>query len=292
MVEGFNATIFAYGPTGSGKTYTMEGYDYDKNLKPIIKDDENVGLIPRITKSLFEHVKSAKTNIEYAIYCSYVQIYKENVYDLLNPAQTKGPGLKMRWNKQEEFYLENLFMHPCYSYSEVLSLYHNGLKNKILAAHNANASSSRSHCVLSLNIEAIDTETGTVLNSKLQLVDLAGSEKVSQTGNEGAALKESIEINKALFTLRQVITTLASIKEGEPVHIPYRDSKLTSLLKQSIGGNSYCLMIACISPSDYFFEDNLSTLAYATKAACIANDPVKNLDPKTRLIKNLRVRSM
>ena len=181
-------------------------------------------------------------------------------------------------------------MHPCYSYSEVLSLYNSGVKNKILAAHNANANSSRSHCILSLNIEAIDAETGTILNSKLQLVDLAGSEKVSQTGNEGAALKESIEINKALFTLRQVITTLSTIKEGESSYIPYRDSKLTSLLKQSIGGNSYCLMIACISPSDFFFEDNLSTLAYATKAACISNDPVKNLDPKTKLIKNLRVK--
>ena len=289
VVEGFNATIFAYGPTGSGKTYTMEGYDYDKNLKPIIKDDENIGLIPRITKNLFELIKNSEKNIEYTVYCTYVQIYKENVYDLLNPAQIKGPGLKLRWNKQEDFYLENLFMHPCYTYSEVLSLYHSGIKNKVLASHNSNVTSSRSHCILSLNVEAIDTETGSIFNSKLQLVDLAGSEKVSQTGNEGPALKESIEINKALFTLRQVITTLALIKEGESSYVPYRDSKLTSLLKQSIGGNSFCLMLACISPSDFFFEDNLSTLAYATKAACISNDPKKNLDPKTSLIKDLRV---
>ena len=97
MIEGFNATIFAYGPTGSGKTYTMEGYEYDKNLKPIIKDDENVGLIPRITKELFDLIKKTeKANIEYTVYCSYVQIYKENVFDLLNPAQLKGPGLKLR----------------------------------------------------------------------------------------------------------------------------------------------------------------------------------------------------
>jgi len=289
VIEGFNATIFAYGPTGSGKTYSMEGYEYDKNLKPIIKEDERAGLIPRITKFLFEKIKQGSKNIEYTVYCTYVQIYKENVYDLLNPAQLKGPGLKLRWNKSEEFYLENLFMHPCYTYSEVLSLYNAGVKNKILASHNANAASSRSHCILSLNIEGIDSETGTILTSKLQLVDLAGSEKVSQTGNEGAALKESIEINKALFTLRQVISTLASIKEGDSAFVPYRDSKLTSLLKQSIGGNSYCLMIACIAPSDFYFEDNLSTLAYATKASCISNEPIKNLDPKTKLIKNLRV---
>jgi Kinesin motor domain len=289
VIEGFNATIFAYGPTGSGKTYTMEGYEYDKALKPIIIDNERVGLIPRITKNLFELLKTSDKTIEYTVYCTFIQIYKENVYDLLNPAHLKGPGLKLRWNKQEDFYLENLFMHPCYTYNEILSLYHTGLKNKFIASHNANSFSSRSHCILSLNIEGIDTETGTISTSKLQLVDLAGSEKVSQTGNEGMALKESIEINKALFTLRQVINNLALVKDGEAKYIPYRDSKLTSLLKQSIGGNSYCLMVACIAPMDYFFEDNLSTLSYAKKASCISNEPVKNTDPKTKLIKSLRV---
>lgn len=273
----------------------MEGYEYDKNLKPIIKviprqDDNQIGLIPRITKNLFDELKKISNHIEYTVYCTYVQIYKENVYDLLNPAQIKPPGLKLRWNKQEEFYVENLFMHPCYSYGEVLSHYNSGIKNKVMSAHNANAASSRSHCVLTLNIEGMDVETGSILTSKLQLVDLAGSEKVSQTGNEGPALKESIEINKALFTLRQVITTLSSIKDADSTFVPYRDSKLTSLLKQSIGGNSYCLMIACISPNDLFLEDNISTLAYATKASCISNDPVKNLDPKTRVIKELRVK--
>ena len=208
---------------------------------------------------------------------------------MLNPAQIKPPGLKLRWNKQEEFYVENLFMHPCSSFNDILVYYNSGVKNKIMSAHNANAASSRSHCILSLNIEAIDNDTGTILTSRLQLVDLAGSEKVSQTGNEGAALKESIEINKALFTLRQVITTMSAIKDGESSFVPYRDSKLTSLLKQSIGGNSYCLMIACIAPNDLFFEDNISTLSYATKASCIANDPIKNLDPKTKIITDLRV---
>ena len=158
-----------------------------------------------------------------------------------------------------------------------------------MSAHNANATSSRSHCLLTLNIEAMDSESGSIITSKLHLVDLAGSEKVSQTGNEGPALKESIEINKALFTLRQVITTLAGSKDSDASFVPYRDSKLTSILKQSIGGNSFCLMIACISPLDMFFEDNLSTLSYATKASCISNEPVKNLDPKTKLIKELRV---
>lgn len=246
-------------------------------------------MIPRIAKTLFEEIHKSPKKIEYTVYCTYVQIHKECIYDLLNPAQTKPPGLKMRWNKQEEFHVENLFMHPCNSHTEILSYYNSGVKNKIMSAHNSNAASSRSHCILSLNIEAMDSESGTILTSKLQLVDLAGSEKVSQTGNEGFALKESIEINKALFTLRQVITTLSNPKEADVSFVPYRDSKLTSLLKQSIGGNSYCLMVACIAPLDSFVEDNLSTLSYATKASCISNAPVKNLDPKTKVIKELRV---
>lgn len=272
----------------------MEGYDYDKNLKPVLRvfymqDELKLGLIPRLVKNLFEEIKKAPKHIEYTVYCTYIQIYKENIYDLLNPAQIKPPGLKLRWNQQEEFYVENLFMHPCYSANEVLNHYNSGLKNRITSSHNANATSSRSHSLLTLNIEAMDSETGSILTSRLQLVDLAGSEKVSQTGNEGSALKESIEINKALFTLRQVISTLASMRDGEASFVPYRDSKLTSLLKPSIGGNSYCLMIACIAPLDSFFDDNLSTLAYATKAACISNEPIKNIDPKTKVIKELRV---
>ena len=121
----------------------------------------------------------------------------------------------------------------------------------------------------------------------MHMVDLAGSERASLTGNEGEALKESIDINKSLFTLRQVITQLSTGKAAE--HIPYRDSKLTSLLKQSLGGNSYCLMLACLTPSDAYWEENVSTLTYATKAASISNTPVKNLDPKTRLLKGLKV---
>lgn len=226
--------------------------------------------------------------MDYTVYCTYVQIYKEGIYDLLNPEEIKPPGLKLRWNQMEDFFVENLSIHPCYSANEVLGYYSYGVRNKVVAGHNANANSSRSHCILTLNVEAVDREKGTVLTSKLQLVDLAGSEKVSQTGNEGLALKESIEINKALFTLRQVISTLSNPHDHQSNFVPYRDSKLTSLLKQSIGGNSYCLMIACIAPLDNFFEDNLSTLAYATKALSISNEPVKNVDPKTKVIKELK----
>ena len=161
--------------------------------------------------------------------------------------------------------------------------YHKGLRNKVMASHNLNNNSSRSHCIFCLTVEALD-KSGRILRSKFQVVDLAGSEKTSQTGNEGIRLKESIDINRALFTLRQVITNLSN---GESF-VPYRDSKLTSLLKQSIGGNSYCVMIACLSPVDDYLEENISTLEYATKAGCISNEPVKNVDPKTKIIKELK----
>ncbi|CAG9319441.1 unnamed protein product [Blepharisma stoltei] len=286
VVEGFNATIFAYGQTGSGKTFTMEGYEYDSRLRPIIKDNENIGLAPRSIKALFNELQNKKST-DFTVYCTYIQLYKENIYDLLNPAHTKA-GLKLRWNKHEEFYVENVFMHPCHTAQEVLTYYHQGLKNKIMASHNVNAASSRSHSILSLIVEAVNNKVGKITTSRMQLVDLAGSEKTSLTGNEGMALKESIEINKALFTLRQVISALSTARIGEPSFVPYRDSKLTSLLKQSIGGNSYCVMIACIAPIDDYFDENVSTLLYATKAGNIANEPIKNLDPKTKVIKELK----
>lgn len=138
----------------------------------------------------------------------------------------------------------------------------------------------------------MDIETNAILSSKLELVDLAGSERISSTGTEGKLAKESIDINKSLFTLRQVINALSDLyknpKNKDQTHIPYRDSKLTSLLKQSIGGNSYCLMIACITPADQFLEENISTLNYATKATYIQCEPVKNDDPKNILIKELK----
>ena len=271
----------------------MEGYEYN-SLKPNIKENNRQGIVPRAVRALFEEINRAPQHLEYTVYCTYLQVYQEKIFDLLNPAQLKqnSQGLKMRWSKQEEFYVENLYVHPCSNAAEVLTHFHAGLKNKIMAAHNLNSASSRSHCILTLTVEGVDSEGGGIISSKLQLVDLAGSERVSLTGNEGPALKESIEINKSLFTLRQVITTLSINREGDPAHVPYRDSKLTSLLKQSIGGNSYCLMIACLSPCDHFLEENISTLAYATKASSISNDPIKNLDPKTKLVKELRVISI
>jgi kinesin family protein 4/21/27 len=157
-----------------------------------------------------------------------------------------------------------------------MDLFHFGLKNKIIGTHKMNASSSRSHSIFTFTLEQVDpANPDNVILSKLQLVDLAGSEKHSLTAVSGKTQKESIEINKSLFTLRQVISALNEIasgkKESSGVYIPYRDSKLTCLLRQSLGGNSFCCMIACLHPSDKYLDENISTLTYASKAAQIAN---------------------
>ena len=166
---------------------------------------------------------------------------------------------------------------------EAIRLFNVGIKNKVVASHQMNHASSWSHCIFTVSLTITDpANIDNVIHSKLQLVDLAGSERVGMTGSTGVAYQESIDINKSLLTLRKVITCLAEIKQNKKniPHIPYWESKLTSLLKQSLGGNSYCLMIACVCPADNYSDENISTLTYATKASYIANDPKRNDDPK------------
>lgn len=214
------------------------------------------------------------------------------MYDLLNLRKDPNP-LRIRWNKKDQFNVENLFVFECQEYEQVMELFHKGIKNKIVASHLLNHASSRSHAIFTVTLEIIDhSNVENVITSKLQLVDLAGSERTSMTGNQGLHVKESIDINRSLFTLRKVISGLADNmgSQKEHVHIPYRDSKLTSLLKQSLGGNSYCLMIACLSPSDRFLEENVTTLNYAKKASYISNEPIRNDDPRVRVINELRAK--
>lgn len=227
-----------------------------------------------------------------------MQIYNEKIYDLLNGSffrkkglfgsnQADPLGLKLKWNQYDVYTVENLFTYECTSYEQVLDLFHLGLKNKIIGTHKMNASSSRSHSLFTFTLEQVElSRPDNVILSKLQLVDLAGSERQSLTQVTGKAQKESIEINKSLFTLRQVISALNDTKKDS--YIPYRDSKLTCLLRQSLGGNSFCCMIACLHPSDRHLEENVSTLTYASKAAQIANTPIRNDDPKTKQIEELK----
>lgn len=195
----------------------------------------------------------------------------------------------MRWNKNDHFTVENLYTFECRTPDDVLALFHFGIKNKVVSSHNMNNASSRSHTMMTLTLEQTDaTNPDNVVVSKLQLVDLAGSERQAFTGNQ--ANKESIDINKSLFTLRQVITALTEKKtnangtQSGASYIPYRESKLTSVLRQSLGGNSFCLMIACLNPCDMYIEENINTLQYASKASFISNKPIKNEDPKMMLI--------
>ncbi|KAM3129999.1 hypothetical protein pb186bvf_017895 [Paramecium bursaria] len=273
VVEGYHATIFAYGQTGSGKTFTMEGSEDD-------------GMIQSAIQALFQKLGKNSTNRTYTVYCSFLQIYNEKIFDLLSHNR-QGNGLKLRWNVRDQFTVENLFIYECKTADEVMILFKQGVRNRITASHKLNLNSSRSHTILELKIESVDLKNpDNFYNSKLELVDLAGSERISLTGTEGRQAKESIEINKSLMTLRQVIATLSEANNKSIP--PYRDSKLTCLLKQSIGGNSFCLMIACLAPADIFYDENISTLNYATKAAYITNVPTKNDDPKNKIILDLR----
>ncbi|KDO29105.1 hypothetical protein SPRG_06161 [Saprolegnia parasitica CBS 223.65] len=302
VLDGFHATIFAYGQTGSGKTFSMEGYEYEKaasrpaqrvHAKPTLDvSSDRLGIVPRVILGLYSAVASADKTREFTLRCSFVQIYNEQILDLLNPslgASTK--SLRLRWAANHEFYVENLITVTCTSADEMLAKFQDGVKHKIMASHNLNAASSRSHCIYTLYVESVDTTNPEdVLKAKLSLVDLAGSERVVKTGATGVTLQESIGINKSLFVLRQVIQTLSDEAKdgGDTKHVPYRDSKLTALLKHSLGGNSITLMIACLSPSDVYVDENLSTLVYAARAQSIANKPTKNEDPKTVLIQQLR----
>ncbi len=218
---------------------------------PSSDPDTRPGISLRAITELFDQIKKHEAqhrDRRFRVYCSFLQIYNERIYDLLNPNSIEGRGLRLRWNKEDQFVVENLFTYEVQSSDEAIEIYTYGTTNRVTTSHRLNMFSSRSHSIFCLNVETIDTETQEqVASSKLQLVDLAGSERTAATGNSGDErhFKESIDINKSLFTLGKVIAQLASAgKSREQAFVPYRDSKLTSLLKQSLGGNSFCVMVS------------------------------------------------
>ncbi|KDO24259.1 hypothetical protein SPRG_09895 [Saprolegnia parasitica CBS 223.65] len=315
VLEGYHATLFAYGQTGSGKTFTMEGYSYERSNSTASRErvqsranvavsSARIGIIPRVIINLFDAIETASVvqNKTYRVKCSCVQIYNEQILDLLNPAPTlhnQNRCLRLRWSPDHEFYVEDLTMVDCTSAADMMAVFHDAIKQKIMATTNLNASSSRSHCIYTLYIESSDAENPSVVTTtKFCLVDLAGSERIMKTGASGVTLQESIGINKSLFVLRQVIQILSDEASNNnssssnsalaKTHVPYRDSKLTSLLKHSLGGNSITIMVVCLAPSDLCFEENLSTLQYAARAQCISNTPVKNADTQMLLVQQLR----
>ncbi|KAM9957211.1 hypothetical protein ACTFIW_008952 [Dictyostelium discoideum] len=283
--DGFNCSIFAYGQTGSGKSYSMMGYGEEK------------GIIPLICEELFQRIQSTPSNSnEQTIYkttVSYMEIYNEKVKDLLNPNNNKTGGLKVRNNPSTGPYVEDLSKLAVKSFPEIDMLMDEGSKARTVASTNMNATSSRSHAVFTIVFtqSKIDKTRGTAIDrvSKISLVDLAGSERANSTGATGVRLKEGANINKSLSTLGKVISALAENSTSKKaVFVPYRDSVLTYLLKETLGGNSKTIMIAAISPADINYEESLSTLRYADSAKKIKTVAVVNEDAQSKLIRELQ----
>lgn len=283
---GFNNCIFAYGQTGSGKSYSMMGYG----------DEE--GVIPRICREMYERIDrltGQDANNTCTVEVSYLEIYNERVRDLLNPSN-KG-NLKVREHPSTGPYVEDLAKLVVRSFAEIEHLMDEGNKARTVAATNMNETSSRSHAVFTLTLTQkrhdVETNMDSEKVAKISLVDLAGSERATSTGATGARLKEGAEINRSLSTLGRVIAALADLStsskaKSKGVQVPYRDSVLTWLLKDSLGGNSLTAMIAAISPADINFEETLSTLRYADSAKRIKNHAVVNEDPNARMIRELK----
>jgi kinesin family protein 1 len=285
--QGYNNCIFAYGQTGSGKSYSMMGYGSE------------AGVIPKICQDMFERITALQEDkhLKCTVEVSYLEIYNERVRDLLNPS-TKG-NLKVREHPSTGPYVEDLAKLVVSSFNEIEHLMDEGNKARTVAATNMNETSSRSHAVFTLTLtqKKHDTETNMAMEkvAKISLVDLAGSERATSTGATGARLKEGAEINRSLSTLGRVIAALADLSDGKKKkmgkgssQVPYRDSVLTWLLKDSLGGNSMTAMIAAISPADINFDETLSTLRYADSAKRIKNHAVVNEDANARMIRELK----
>ncbi|XP_020950982.1 kinesin-like protein KIF1B isoform X9 [Sus scrofa] len=287
--EGYNVCIFAYGQTGAGKSYTMMGK----------QEESQAGIIPQLCEELFEKINdNCNEEMSYSVEVSYMEIYCERVRDLLNP-KNKG-NLRVREHPLLGPYVEDLSKLAVTSYTDIADLMDAGNKARTVAATNMNETSSRSHAVFTIVFtqKKLDNETNlsTEKVSKISLVDLAGSERADSTGAKGTRLKEGANINKSLTTLGKVISALAEVdnctskskKKKKTDFIPYRDSVLTWLLRENLGGNSRTAMVAALSPADINYDETLSTLRYADRAKQIKCNAVINEDPNAKLVRELK----
>ncbi|KAL1546933.1 Kinesin-like protein KIN-4A [Salvia divinorum] len=301
LFQGYNATVLAYGQTGSGKTYTMG---------TSLKDGAHTGLIPKAMNALFSKIEMLKHEIEFQLNVSFIEIHKEEVRDLLDPSSTHRqdivngntakvtspgkPPIQIRETSNGVITLAGSTERSVKTLKEMADCLEQGSLSRATGSTNMNNQSSRSHAIFTITVEQMrklhpgnpndsnynDCMTEEYLCAKLHLVDLAGSERAKRTGSDGLRFKEGVHINKGLLALGNVISALGDDKKRkEGVHVPYRDSKLTRLLQDSLGGNSRTVMIACISPADINAEETLNTLKYANRARNIQNKPVVNRDP-------------
>ncbi|XP_050840757.1 kinesin heavy chain [Serinus canaria] len=263
VLAGYNGTIFAYGQTSSGKTHTMEGK---------LHDPQQMGIIPRIARDIFNHIYAMDENLEFHIKVSYFEIYLDKIRDLLDMTKT---NLSVHEDKNRVPYVKGCTERFVSSPEEILDVIDEGKSNRHVAVTNMNEHSSRSHSIFLIHIKQENVETEQKLSGKLYLVDLAGSEKVSKTGAEGAVLDEAKNINKSLSALGNVISALA---EGTKAYVPYRDSKMTRILQDSLGGNCRTTMFICCSPSSYNDQETKSTLMFGQRAKTIKNTASVNLE--------------
>ncbi len=301
-LDGFNCTVFAYGQTGSGKSFSMMGYGEDHGIIPKLNDDLWMRVDATKAKRERDSMKHADESAEakalgkmdFLITVSFLEIYNEEIKDLLNPSSKQ---LKIRESKDKGIYVEDLFEVVVKDGAAVLELISQGNAVRRVAATKMNDTSSRSHSVFTIKIEqrtVSELEGGVtktqMVKAKLNLVDLAGSERAEKTGATGSTLKEGANINMSLMALGNVINALSESGSGGKTkkYIPYRDSKLTRLLQESLGGNAATVMIAAISPADYNYDETLGTLKYAHRAKSISNAVVKNEDVNQRMIKDLK----
>ncbi|KAI4874569.1 hypothetical protein NFI96_010206 [Prochilodus magdalenae] len=263
VLKGYNGTIFTYGQTSSGKTHTMEGR---------LHDPQKMGIIPRIACDIFDHIYSMEENLEFHIKVSYFEIYLEKIRDLLDVSKT---NLAVHEDKNRVPYVKGCTERFVSSPEEMMDVIDEGKSNRHVAVTNMNEHSSRSHSIFLINIKQEHLDTEHKLTGKLYLVDLAGSEKVSKTGAAGAVLDEAKNINKSLSALGNVISALA---EGTKTHVPYRDSKMTRILQDSLGGNCRTTIIICCSPSVFNEAETKSTLLFGQRAKSIRNTVCVNVE--------------
>ncbi|GAM28136.1 hypothetical protein SAMD00019534_113120 [Acytostelium subglobosum LB1] len=289
IFQGYNSTILAYGQTGSGKTYTM-GSTSTVGVAP-----DELGVIPRVIGAVFDRVEKLKSTHSIVLKVSFLELYNEEIRDMLNPDAEPG-GLAIRETPNGEVHIPGLFEEVVRSRSQMEDALIRGSMSRTTGSTLMNVHSSRSHAIFTIIAEQtivdadneennISEERNPTIRSKFHFVDLAGSERIKKTKAEGQRLKEGININSGLLALGNVISALGDTRRANKAkHVPYRDSKLTRMLQSSLGGNSRTLMIACVSPADSNFEETLNTLKYAYRARNIMNKPVVNVDPLTKQI--------
>lgn len=277
VLEGYNGTILAYGQTGTGKTYTMSGNPDSPQTK---------GIIPNAFAHIFGHIAKAKENQKFLVRVSYMEIYNEEVRDLLG--KDVGKSLEVKERPDIGVFVKDLSGYVVHNADDLENIMRLGNKNRAVGATKMNQESSRSHAIFSITVERSELGEGDVQHvrmGKLQLVDLAGSERQSKTQASGQRLKEATKINLSLSVLGNVISALV---DGKSTHIPYRNSKLTRLLQDSLGGNSKTVMCATISPADSNYMETISTLRYASRAKNIQNRMHINEEPKDALLRHFQ----